>query len=225
MIARSATKQQLDASDLYAALLEEAKIRIASIDATISGRAGLPAPLVREYSYLQLRMLCELIALGCLTAHGEIKATQAAKLQKEYSADRIIKRLEELHPNFYPHAIHLTITPLPPPGHVHFDRLKSGFLTKAELITLYGKCGDHLHRGSLKRLLASARQTQPPNFADIAAWTNKIITLLNQHHIASFDNLSHFICMLNGGASVKNQASVAIALSPLPSTDGGATPR
>jgi hypothetical protein len=93
MTARAVTKQQHDASMLYADLLEEAKIRIASIDAAISGRAGLSAPLVREYSYLQLRMLCELIALGCLTAHGEIKATQAPKLQKEYAADKIIKRL------------------------------------------------------------------------------------------------------------------------------------
>ncbi|MGA7124937.1 MAG: hypothetical protein WBZ19_01415, partial [Chthoniobacterales bacterium] len=102
MPARVVTKQQQDASILYANLLEEAKIRIASIEAVISGRAGLPAPLVREYSYLQLRILCELIALGCLTAHGDIKATQAPKLQKEYAADVIIKRLENLHPNFYP---------------------------------------------------------------------------------------------------------------------------
>jgi hypothetical protein len=100
MTPHAPTKQQLEASNLYADLLEEAKIRIFSIDAAINGRTALPAPLVREYSYLQLRMLCELIALGCLTAHGEIKATQAAKLQKEYAADEIIKRLEDLHPNF-----------------------------------------------------------------------------------------------------------------------------
>jgi len=209
--ARTPTKQQLDASSLYVDLLEEAKVRIAGIDAAISGRMGLPVLLTREFSYLQLRMLCEVIALGCLTAHGEIRASQAAKLQKEYAADKIIGRLEELHSNFYPHAIRLSITP----GHAHFDRLDSGFLTKAELIKLYGKCGDQLHRGSLKKLLATGRRTQPPNFADIAGWTNKIITLLNQHHIASFDNLSHFICMLKRSES-GDHAAVAIALSPLP---------
>lgn len=211
MTARVVTKQQQDASILYANLLEEAKIRIASIEAVISGRAGLPAPLVREYSYLQLRILCELIALGCLTAHGDIKATQAPKLQKEYAADVIIKRLENLHPNFYPHAIRITVSQ----GQVHFDRLESGFLTKAELIKLYTKCGEQLHRGSLKRLLATRQQTQTPNFDDIANSTNKIIALLNQHHIASVDNLSHFICMLKRTES-NDQAAVAIALSPLP---------
>jgi hypothetical protein len=211
LTARAPTKQQLEASNLYANLLEEAKIRIASIEAAISGRAGLPAPLVREYSYLQLRMLCELIALGCLTAHGDIKDTHTTKLQKEHAADTIIKRLEILHPNFYPHAIRLTVSP----GHVHFDRLESGFLTKVELIKLYTRCGEHLHRGSLKRLLATTQQTQSPNFDDIANWTNKIIALLNQHHIASVDNLSHFICMLKRAES-NDQAAVAIALSPLP---------
>jgi len=72
--------------------------------------------------------LCELIALGCLTAHGEIGATQANKVQKEYAADRIISQLEALHPNFYPHAIRLSVVP----GGTHFDRLESGFLTKAD---------------------------------------------------------------------------------------------
>jgi hypothetical protein len=212
MSARTATMQQLDAGNLYAGLLEEAKGRITSIDAAIHGRMGLPAPLVREYSYLQIRMLCELIALGCLIAHGDIAATHTVTLQTAWSADKIIRRLERLHSNFYPHPIRLSVTP----GHVHFDRLESGFLTKGELLKLYNKkCGDELHRGSLKDLLATTQQTQPPNFADIADWTNKIIALLNQHHIASVDNLSHFICVLKHPES-GDHAAVAIALSPLP---------
>jgi hypothetical protein len=211
-IARSSTKQQRAASTLYASLLDEAKIRIASIDAAINGRTGLPVALVQEYSYLQLRMLCELIALGCLTAHGEIRATQAIKLQKEYAADKIIKRLQEIHPDFYPHAIRISVVA----GHLHFDSLESGFLTKAELIKLYAKCGDRLHRGSRKKLLSITQQTEPPNFADIAGWTNKIIALLNQHRIASFDNLSYFICMIKRAES-GDHAAVAIALYPLPS--------
>jgi hypothetical protein len=211
MSLRTHTQQQ-DAINRYAALLEEAKLRLSSIAGAIGGSTGLPGPLVQEFSYLQLRMLCELIALGCLTAHGEIAETQVAKLQKEWSADRIVSRLEALHPNFYPHPVRLTISP----DRVHMDRLESGFLTKTELITLYGTCGDRLHRGTLKKLLANTPQTQPANFDDIATWTNKIITLLNQHHIASFDNLSHFICMLKR-SDAEGQAQVALALSPLPS--------
>jgi hypothetical protein len=69
---RAVTQQQLDAANLYADLLEEAKVRIFSIDAVIGGGAGIPDPLAREYAYLQLRMLCEVIALGCLVAHGDL---------------------------------------------------------------------------------------------------------------------------------------------------------
>src|SRR5712664_2962101 len=97
---RTVTQQQLDAASLYADLLEEAKGRIFSIDAAIGGRAGIQGPLAREYAYLQLRMLCEVIALGCLVAHGDLSAAQATKLQKEYAADKIIKRLDGLHANF-----------------------------------------------------------------------------------------------------------------------------
>jgi hypothetical protein len=132
-IPRTATTQQLDASNLYADLLEEAKGRIDSIDAAISGRLGLPAQLIRKYSYLKIRMLCELIALGCLIAHGEIEATHTVQLQTAWSADKIIRRLEKLHSNFYPHPIRLSVAA----GHAHFDRRESGFLTKCELLNLY----------------------------------------------------------------------------------------
>ena len=191
--------------------LKRQRLDFPSITGAMSGGTALPAPLVQEFCYLQLRMLCELVALGCLTAHGDIKETQAAKLQKEWSADKIISQLEALHPNFYPHPIRMTIAP----ERVDFDRLESGFLTKTELIQLYGKCGDRLHRGTSKKLPATMQQTKPPDFTEIAGWASKIITLLNQHHIASFDNLSHFICMLRRSES-EDQAQVALALSPLP---------
>ena len=60
--------------NLYAALMEEVKIRIDVIK-IIVGTTPVPMPstLMREYCFLQLRMICELIALGCLTAHGEIE--------------------------------------------------------------------------------------------------------------------------------------------------------
>jgi hypothetical protein len=56
----------------------------------------IAVPLLREYGFLQLRMLCELIALGCLVAHGDIEETKAPVLQNEYKAGVIVKRLERL---------------------------------------------------------------------------------------------------------------------------------
>jgi hypothetical protein len=70
------------ALNLYLSLMEEAKIRAFSINNATNVPNRLPPPLVREYCFLQLRMLCELIALGCLVAHSDIKATQAKSFQK-----------------------------------------------------------------------------------------------------------------------------------------------
>src|SRR5262245_27923594 len=76
------------------------KRRLLAMDTAPEGKTGLPEVAVREYCFLQLRMLCELIALGCLTAQGDL---QTGKLKDEYRADKIIRRLQQLHPDFYPY--------------------------------------------------------------------------------------------------------------------------
>jgi hypothetical protein len=74
-------------------------------------------------------MLCELAALGCLVAHGDI--TQTRYFRKEaYKADDILRRLDRLHPEFYP----VPVKPTFGPGSVHVDPIDGGFLSKPELI-------------------------------------------------------------------------------------------
>jgi hypothetical protein len=67
----SDAKKRRAALDLYTNLMEEAKIRLLTVSAA-TDRIVLPAPILREFCFLQFRMVCELIALACLTAHGEI---------------------------------------------------------------------------------------------------------------------------------------------------------
>jgi hypothetical protein len=201
-----ATKKQQESIYLYAGLMEEAKIRIACIDGALSGRiAALPGPVIREFCYLQFRMLCELIALGCLTAHGDIQATQTKKLRKEWSPERIIAQLEALHPHFYPQPARSTFLPS---GYRQFLPLHSGFLTKGELLALNGKCGDVLHRGGLKKFL-SPRTPVQTNFPDVAEWRRKIGMLLDLHIIFLIDGKTRFICMLRN-ESDNNRVQVAI---------------
>ena len=123
----------------YVGLMEEAKYRLFAMDTALEGRTGLPPGATREYCFLQLRMLCELIALGCLTAHGDL---QTGKLKKAYEADRIIRGLQRLHPKFYPIA---AIRTDKGPKLIHEHGL-----TKEELVKLYWKCGNVLHRGSFE---------------------------------------------------------------------------
>ena len=213
MVLKQSTQQQLDAANFYADILNEISARIEILNMAVNGNlgVGLTPPFIREISYLQLRMMCELVAIGCLVAHGDIDATKSRSLQKEYAADRIINRLEHLHPNFYPHPVHLTKDG----STTHMDLIQDGFMTKSDLLKLYQKCGDMLHRGRLASFKDASDKMKTGDFSDIIRWARKFIVLLEQHHIASRDNLSHFICALKY-VDTNNQACVAIAQSPLP---------
>src|SRR5262249_13403335 len=146
---KTATAEQEAAMRLYAQLLEEAKVRIAAIEAILNGSLIMPGPIAHEFCYLQLRFLCELIALGCLVLHGDIKDPKATKKAKEgklgkaWSAETIIDELGKLHPAFYPRPT----TRLRTPNGFHLEDLKEEYLTKEELVRLYRICGDNLHRG------------------------------------------------------------------------------
>jgi hypothetical protein len=59
-----------EAMDIYSLLMQEAKARLFATDAALEGRTGLPNAMICEFCFLQLRMLCELIALGCLNRPG-----------------------------------------------------------------------------------------------------------------------------------------------------------
>ncbi len=90
------------ARELYCDLMVEIRGRAASIKAATSGKLGIPPALIREFGYLQIRMMCELIGLACLVAHGDIPATQSQRLGQEYDPTKILRRLDDLHAEFYP---------------------------------------------------------------------------------------------------------------------------
>ena len=148
----------------YVGLMEEAKYRLFAMDTALEGRTGLPPGATREYCFLQLRMLCELIALGCLTAHGDL---QTGKLKKAYEADRIIRGLQRLHPKCYPIA---AIRTDKGPKLIHEHGL-----TKEELVKLYWKCGNVLHRGSFEA--HSAKRYSDGDIEEIKTWKKKIEAL------------------------------------------------
>jgi len=188
----SATVKQRIALDQYADLMEEAKLRLQCIDHALSGQTGLLAPAVREFCFLQLRMLCEDVALGCLTVHGDIGPT--AKLRKQYAADKIISQLERLHPNFYPMACTQTCG-----GPAIYDAqvMKDGYLTKPELLRLYKRCGNHLHRGNIETLFSATGPHSHPHFPDIEAWRTKMYALLKYHAIFLFNEKQMVLFVLN----------------------------
>jgi hypothetical protein len=198
----------LDAAKVYASIMEEAKFRALSMNTITGLQIALPVPLRREFCFLQLRMLCELIALGCLVAHGDIEETKLAALQKSYNAGEIVKALEKLHSNFYPSPR----KPVFSPGHVHLGDYDGDFLTKDELPTLYGRCGDELHRGSLRNLLNPKNQP-PSDFRDVQHWGQKILNLLSVHLISRIGGNFHLVTALEA-PQVGGNVLVSLAESP-----------
>ena len=61
--------------------------------------------MVGEVCFLQIRMICELLAFACLVAHEDIKAARAPKFTNESHAATILRKLEELHADFFPRRI------------------------------------------------------------------------------------------------------------------------
>jgi hypothetical protein len=188
------TSSQRHSMEAYAALMREVKIRTSWIDFAIMGRTGMDGQMVREFGFLQLRMICELVALACLVAHGDIPATKGSKFQSEGFADGLIKALEGLNPDAFPYPVMMTA---PAPRHHHFiDRPDADWMTKAELLRLYGRdCGGALHKGNMKNLM----KPKPPvvkNFPELSAPAQRLMNLLGIHKIALEAGNVQFICFL-----------------------------
>jgi hypothetical protein len=155
-----------------------------------------------ELCYLQFRLICELIALGALAAHGDIPAARAGRLVKAYQADAILNALEQLHPNFYPRPGRQIIGP---DGKVkEVLPIKSGFMTKTELIALYHECGNLLHRGTLRAIKARTAG----DFTKIQEIVTKIVTLLNHHQITLIDPKYELFVLMNAKSDGKVHASL-----------------
>ena len=88
---------------IYGNIIDEAKHRLDVI------RRALHPPLEEYLDYVAISDLCalqfrktfEAVALGCLLVHGDLPGTRRLK-DDTYRADKLLKGLAKLHPDFYP---------------------------------------------------------------------------------------------------------------------------
>ena len=199
---------------LYANLMDEVKVRIDCISTTCNGRGAYPTVITREFSYLQLRMLCELIALSCLVAHGDIASLQSHKTGKAYSADDMLERLEKLRPHFYPVPCQQKISTHAPAAY-DMEAVNPSPLPKEELLALYAKTHRYVHRGSLKKMLSMDTPIDMHvDIPEIIRYAQKINDLLSCHLIA-IDDKNLIICMLRN-ANDNSRVQVATAEAGIP---------
>ncbi|TPJ95614.1 hypothetical protein FJ872_32890 [Mesorhizobium sp. B2-5-9] len=155
-------------------------------------KTPLPPLAAGEFCYLQLRMLCELIALSSLLAHGDVPGARSNTLRGAWTADQIIAAMGRLHAHFYPRPF----TKREEGGEINFDEmLATEYLTKDELPRLYALCGNILHRGSLGSLFSG--KAAKPNRSEVGMWRFKIGNLLSVHLIELFDMHTQYLCDIN----------------------------
>src|ERR1700743_323438 len=93
--------------DLYCGLMEEIKIRIKSIEAVLTGKITprFPGAIAREHCFLQIRMVCEILAIGCVVVHNQ--TSDVRTFEKLWNAKDIVDRLEQLNPHSFPRPIQI----------------------------------------------------------------------------------------------------------------------
>ena len=196
---------------LYADLMEELKIRFESINTITNDQRGIPSPLIREYCFLQARMVCEIVALACLVAHGDIIYGDVSKLKKAYEPGVIIKKLEALHPDFFP----VPVSPIQTPTGWHLgDYIGGEIISKEMLIEFWAKSGDVLHRGNLNKLI-KAKSSVQKNFAEVNEFGQKTLNLLSNHRIMRKNGLESFVVFLKVN-QLSGAVQVAFGAAPPP---------
>lgn len=123
----------------YAKLLWECRYRIDSIrDIRDTASHATYLQVVIESEALQLRKILELIAYSSLVYHQDAYYEARSKIANDWHAARILKNVARINPEFYP-------VPVDGVKNGNWKRVRGGFLTKKQFMTLYDKCSDILH--------------------------------------------------------------------------------
>jgi hypothetical protein len=202
------TERDLEDANRYVSIMREIKQRAESINSITGSNLGVPPPFLQEYGYLQLRMICELVGIACLVAHGDIADDARGVNPKSYKPGEILNALEALHPSFFPTPRTMNFKE----NEVELLVGNPNAITKAELISLWGRSGDYLHRGGLKKL-GSSNVTGPVNFQALNETGQKILDLLSVHLISRVGGNFHFLTALSA-PQIDGDVLVSIAEGP-----------
>lgn len=162
---------------MYRSFMEEIKVRMTAIDRylkRISDEKGAADTFTdAESCILQIRYVCELVALATVAAHSVVGVT--SRILKSWHAEETFKLLEGMNVNSFPRAIRPSST-----IRNNFE-LQKGHLDLDELKKIYNACGENLHRGALKHFFKEPRRVYDP--VELARWMNRIKGLLNMHAV------------------------------------------
>lgn len=154
-----------------------------------------------ETMCLQFRKILEKIMLMSLVANKEQYAAQNEKFAKHYHAERIMRDLEKVNPNFYP----TPIKKVQGEGKIsELVSIENGYLTKEELIEIYEKCGGMMHA---QNPFASERPLKEIQ-SHFAEWLTKICLLLWHHRIGLADGKTMVVALMERKDNGQPQAVI-----------------
>ena len=163
---------------LYSSLMGETKARIDAIGAAVKQLRENPEQLNRflqlEFCYLQIRMVCEAVALGAVFVHEPLGLT--GDIRKAYNAGKIFELLTKVNPRCFPIPVKVQSA-----AGVKQVSLESSRLTKERLTKIYRACGEALHRGSFNRILKDSSLRHDIDLVD--DFYKEIILLLRGHGV------------------------------------------
>jgi hypothetical protein len=183
-------------TEAYKNLMVEVRARNDALNLILENKNGLGPIVVRECAYLQLRFMCELVAMACVVAHDHLTQADLRKLRKTWHAADILDTLERHHIKFFPRAATRQQTMIAGQSGHHINFVE-GQLDKAGLKKLWERCGGYLRRGTVNELGKS--QTIEKSFTDVRDHQSALIGLLNQHVISSRDENDWLIRDMRSG--------------------------
>lgn len=173
---------------IYLQIIEEIKLRLQTIQ--VVQNSQLRSWVAYEICILQLRHICELIAVGCLTVQG--KLTVSSSLMSEDNPVKIFKALDRLVENAFPQPA--IITHSPSGSHINANS-KPNAITRKELESVWSKSGHDLHRLTVKKFLNSELMATTPAWDYVRLQVSKIVDLLDVHLMGVPASAEHPVCI------------------------------
>ena len=177
------TLNQADVESVYSSLMEQLKLRIDEIGFRLASakehKNSFESLMELEFCYLQLRKICELLALAILAAHGQSDKFLSKNLWKSWSAEDLLLSLRKLNPHAFPLPVNI-LQDHSGPGMHHIKPSNNAVLLN-DIVAVYRECGNQLHVGSLRRLTGGKRQVF--DHRKIISHVNAFVRLLGTHMI------------------------------------------